>query len=232
MVIFDTSGQQSLPPLLSEIPSHLCRVPALPSRRRRHRRRGRRSGRLVKLKFYLSHCSASTGSGHGSFLGSPLPRRFLDPVDACLVPVVGFEALLPRRPCPLRLNMRRQCLQNLRSLCRVSRPVEAHAPAPVRIGLVNARSLVNKTFILRDFFTSHDLDFLSVTETWLSVSAAGGERAFSKMKLIKNYLRSTTSQDRLNGLAMLSIEHEMAQGLDFSELINNFAIKKVRRMAF
>ncbi|KAL6484148.1 hypothetical protein MHYP_G00061930 [Metynnis hypsauchen] len=80
----------------------------------------------------------------------------------------AFEALRPRRPRPLWLNMRRQCLRNLRPLCRVSRPVEAHAPAPVRIGLVNARSLENKTFILLDFFSSHDLDFLSVTETWLS----------------------------------------------------------------
>lgn len=35
-----------------------------------------------------------------------------------------------------------------------------------RLGLVNARSLANKTFILNDFFTSPHLDFLLVTETW------------------------------------------------------------------
>ncbi len=38
---------------------------------------------------------------------------------------------------------------------------------PVKMALVNARSLSNKTFILNDFFTSHALDFLFVTETWL-----------------------------------------------------------------
>src|SRR5258705_3605075 len=36
----------------------------------------------------------------------------------------------------------------------------------------------------------------------LPVSVASGERSFSKMKLIKNYLRSTMSQERLVGLAM------------------------------
>ncbi len=38
---------------------------------------------------------------------------------------------------------------------------------PVKMALVNARSLSNKTFILNDFFTSHAMDFLFVTETWL-----------------------------------------------------------------
>ncbi len=33
---------------------------------------------------------------------------------------------------------------------------------------MKARSLANKTFVLRDFFSSHGLDFLCVTETWIS----------------------------------------------------------------
>lgn len=41
-------------------------------------------------------------------------------------------------------------------------------PVPARFGLVNASSLANKTFILRDFFMSRGLDFLWVTETSLS----------------------------------------------------------------
>lgn len=35
----------------------------------------------------------------------------------------------------------------------------------------------------------------------LPVTVSSGERSFSKLKLIKNYLRSTMTQDRLNGLA-------------------------------
>lgn len=65
----------------------------------------------------------------------------------------------------------------------------------------------------------------------LPVTVAGGERAFSKLKLIKNYLRSTMSQDRLCSLAMLSIESQLARKLDFKDLINDFASKKARRWA-
>ena len=64
----------------------------------------------------------------------------------------------------------------------------------------------------------------------MPVTVAGGERAFSKFKLIKNYLRSKMSQERLNRLAMLSIE--LAKKLDFNDLIDDFATTKVRRMAF
>lgn len=35
--------------------------------------------------------------------------------------------------------------------------------------LLNARSLVNKTFVLKEFITDHDLDFLFITETWMKV---------------------------------------------------------------
>ncbi len=42
-------------------------------------------------------------------------------------------------------------------------------PGTVNMALVNARSLLNKTFILNDFFIQHDLDFLFISETWLNV---------------------------------------------------------------
>lgn len=37
------------------------------------------------------------------------------------------------------------------------------------MALINAHSLVNKTFILNDFLSSHSLDFLFITETWVKV---------------------------------------------------------------
>ncbi|XP_046739527.1 uncharacterized protein LOC124407449 [Diprion similis] len=50
----------------------------------------------------------------------------------------------------------------------------------------------------------------------LPVTPASGERTFSKLKLIKTYLRSTICQDRLNDLAAMSIEHEISsKGPDF-----------------
>lgn len=66
----------------------------------------------------------------------------------------------------------------------------------------------------------------------LPVTVAGGERAFSKLKLVKNYLRSTMSQDRLNSLAILSVESQLAKKLDFKDLISKFAHAKTRQWAF
>ena len=63
----------------------------------------------------------------------------------------------------------------------------------------------------------------------LPVSVANAERSFSKLKLIKNRLRSTMTEDRLNSLALLSIEHELAQKIDFDNTISQFASLKARR---
>ncbi|XP_065667807.1 zinc finger MYM-type protein 1-like [Hydra vulgaris] len=47
------------------------------------------------------------------------------------------------------------------------------------------------------------------------VSVASGERSFSKLKLIKDYLKSTISQNRLTGLSLISIESDMAKKIRF-----------------
>ena len=63
----------------------------------------------------------------------------------------------------------------------------------------------------------------------LCLSVVSCERSFSKLKLIKNYLRSTMSQARLSGLAILSVENELAKNLNFDEIIDNFASLKARK---
>ena len=64
----------------------------------------------------------------------------------------------------------------------------------------------------------------------IPVTVATAERGFSKLKLIKSYLRSTMSQDRLSGLAMLSIEKKVLADLDGSSIISKFALQKARRI--
>lgn len=64
------------------------------------------------------------------------------------------------------------------------------------------------------------------------VTVASGERSFSKLKLIKTYLRSTMTQDRLNGLAMISIENDVAASLNYSNLLSAFASAKARKINF
>ena len=60
----------------------------------------------------------------------------------------------------------------------------------------------------------------------ISVTIVFAERSFSKLKLIKSYLRSTMLQERLSGLSILSIENEMLAELKYKNLINNFASQK------
>ena len=64
----------------------------------------------------------------------------------------------------------------------------------------------------------------------LPVTVASGERSFSKLKIIKNYLRSVMKQDRLSGLTILSIECDLFEETNFDEIIDEFARIKARKI--
>ena len=66
----------------------------------------------------------------------------------------------------------------------------------------------------------------------IPVTVASAERSFSKLKLIKTYLRTTMSQERLNGLDMISVESEYLEKLEYDDLIEEFASKNTRRSIF
>lgn len=64
----------------------------------------------------------------------------------------------------------------------------------------------------------------------IPVTTATAERSFSKLKLIKSYLRSTMAQTRLSDLALLSIEHEETQKTNINEVVEKFLAIKQRRV--
>lgn len=61
------------------------------------------------------------------------------------------------------------------------------------------------------------------------VTSATAERSFSKLKIIKNYLRNSVGQDRLKHLSLIAIENKEASSLDLSRVIDSFANIKARR---
>ena len=61
------------------------------------------------------------------------------------------------------------------------------------------------------------------------VTVASAERSLSKLKLLRNCLRTTMLQERLNGLAMCSIEKDILDNLDLDTIINDFASRNARR---
>jgi hypothetical protein len=65
----------------------------------------------------------------------------------------------------------------------------------------------------------------------LPVTVASAERSFSKMKTSQSYLRSSMGQERLSGLAVLSVEITRAGTMDLNALVNDFAERKARRMS-
>ena len=64
----------------------------------------------------------------------------------------------------------------------------------------------------------------------LPVTVAAAERSFSKLKLIKTYLRSTMAQERLSGLAVISINLQLVEKISFEDIIDDFALRKARRV--
>jgi len=63
----------------------------------------------------------------------------------------------------------------------------------------------------------------------LPVTSCEAERTFSSFKRIKNYLRNTTSENRLNGLVNLNIHREVPVTV---EEVINILTKEKRRLDF
>lgn len=63
----------------------------------------------------------------------------------------------------------------------------------------------------------------------LPVTTASNERFFSSLKRIKNFLRTSISDDRLNDLMVLGVEVEEAKNINLNDAVDDFAKMKERR---
>lgn len=76
--------------------------------------------------------------------------------------------------------------------------------------------------------------FINITTAlriYLSIACTNcsGERSFSTLKRIKNHLRSSLGQHKLNNLSILSIESDVLEKVDSKEIIEKFAHSKCRK---
>lgn len=66
----------------------------------------------------------------------------------------------------------------------------------------------------------------------LPVTNAEGERSFSRLKRVKNELRTTMTQKRLAALSLLTIESDLVKEIDFGDVVDSFARAKSRKKQF
>ncbi len=64
----------------------------------------------------------------------------------------------------------------------------------------------------------------------LPVTIATNERSFSKLKLLKNTLRSTLNNDKMEWLILCSIEKDLLQNIDLSTFAEDWSRLKNRRI--
>lgn len=63
----------------------------------------------------------------------------------------------------------------------------------------------------------------------MPISNASGERSFSCLKRVKNHLRNSITEERLNSTAILHIESGLLKIIDCNDIINKFASQKARK---
>lgn len=104
--------------------------------------------------------------------------------------------------------------------------------APYISSEMNALNVMNYLFTNNLIYLFPNLVISIRIFLTLPVTVASGERSFSKLKIIKNYLRSTMGQQRLSDLSIISIEKELAENIDVSNIVKTFALKKARKANF
>ena len=62
------------------------------------------------------------------------------------------------------------------------------------------------------------------------MSVASSERYFSKLKIFKNYLRSTMAEERLDALMIVTCSSDVLDNLDLDKLANAWSLLKTRRI--
>jgi len=86
-------------------------------------------------------------------------------------------------------------------------------------------SLVQHMFTHRMHETYSVVFELACILLTIPVSSAGCERVFSKLKLVKNELRSTMGDDRLNSLMLMAVEKKIICETNLQIFVDTFALK-------
>ena len=153
------------------------------------------------------------------------PERFQEVIDSYVLPEDAFENA--GKNYGLDVTALRD---EYSSFIRVYRKIKGEKPLNNQI-IERNKDLARENFITALKFIKmyeiqsaypelHTLYRILVT---LPIGSTKCERTFSKLKMIKNCLRSTMGQDRLRSLILLNVECDLLQNINEDAIINDFA---------
>ena len=96
------------------------------------------------------------------------------------------------------------------------------------VGIDKFPDRVSKTLISVDSVAFPNIFTILKVLATIPVTSCSCERSISSLRLLKNYLRNTTGQERLNGLALMHAHRAIP--LDYNKIIDLFATLHSRRM--
>ena len=97
--------------------------------------------------------------------------------------------------------------------------------------VANRPDTLEKALQMCDEDNFPNISILLVIACTLPVTTCKTERSNSQLKLLKTYLRSTMTEERLSSLAIIKIHRDTVANLDIDKLVVDFANKHPRRMA-
>jgi len=184
---------------------------------------------IFKIKVFFYVIDQVTGQIEQRFTGMKVVHDYFDFLDPKIIISVDKEVLIQK------------CTQFSKKYSEI---IEPSIVLEYQHLLILVKEDLTSKMSTREFFTLLieqygilESDFIQIFTAFLlfltlPVTVASLERSFSKLKIIKNYLRSQMGQKRLKNLALLSIESKTASEIDLTQVINKFANAKARKREF
>lgn len=156
---------------------------------------------------------------------SPLCPRHLDTADR-LVPDRAFLKSSSQAGVNFgNIRALEYALQRTNGGAALSRS-QALDSTTVKMALLNVRSILNKTYIINDFFTSQNLDFMFITETWLKYGDHGP--LFESSPDDSNFINSPRTAGHGEGVATIFKNSFKCR----SQPLDNFSSFEVQLLKF
>ena len=90
---------------------------------------------------------------------------------------------------------------------------------------------IDLQLMFRETKIQRELNYMVMVALTLPVTSSSAERAFSRLRLIKNHLRTTMSSERLQSLLRISANKDCSEEIPLNKMVDIF-VKKQRRIAF